>query len=192
MNRYEQTEDYQRALLLRRWIESLHSVLPTRTRGMLLRSISQITRTSAWFHTTPEQAPLAGLDPCGFIEELHRPEGGAVLGVKGVGPTTIEELRQALPSPGSPTIPRYMPPPNHPAGNSLLSHDPAVALLNDLWASLESRERLRLVELAADLVIDRCQQEPALESAKDRELAEAIKHRLREACPANTESVVTE
>jgi len=187
MNRFERTEDFHRAIQLARWIESMPDRLRIRTRNMVLRSTARITRPSSWFHETPEEAPLAGLDPWGFIEQLHRPDGGVLLGVKGIGPATIKELRQALPPPGSPDIPRYLPSSHHRTGSSLLSTDPAVTMLNELWVCLEPRERLRTVELAAELVINRCQQEDAPEPTEDTVLAEAIKRRLREACLANAE-----
>jgi hypothetical protein len=180
MGQFERSEDFQRAIQLKRWIESTPDTLPTRTRGMVLRSLSLITRPQPSSLRIPEEAPLAGLDPRGFIEQLHRPEGGAVAKVSGIGPATIEELRAALPPPGDPRIPSYAPPTPTASHSPLPSGDPVGLLLNELWACLGEQERLRLVELAVDLVIERARDQEAPELTEAKEIAEAVKRRIEE------------
>lgn len=178
MGQLERSEDFQRAIQLKRWVESMQDALPTRTRGMLVRSLALITRPERSSWHIPEEAPLAGLDPRGFIEQLHRPDGGAVARVSGIGPATIAELRAALPPPGDPRIPLYTPPTPRASHSPLPSDDPAGVLLNELWAYLGEQERLRLAELAADLLIERAheQETPELKGAK--EIAGAVKRRI--------------
>lgn len=174
----ERSEDFQRAIQLKRWIGSMQDTLPLRTRMMVLRSLSLITRPGRSASRIPEEAPLAGLDPRGFIEQLHRPDGGAVAKASGIGPATIAELRLALPPPGDPAIPPYAPP------APLLSHrsDSVEAILNTLWACMGDQERLRLVKLAADLVVDRAHQQHALAPMQEEAFAEALKRRIEEMC----------
>jgi hypothetical protein len=54
------------------------------------------------------------------------------------------------------------------------------AILNTLWACLGDQERLRLVKLAADLVIERAHQHQALEPMQEEHLAEALKRWIAE------------
>lgn len=175
---FERSEDFQRAIQLKRWLESMPDALPTRTRGMVLRSLTLITRPDPSSFRVPEEAPLAGLDPRGFIEQLHRPEGGAVARVSGIGPATIEELRAALPPPGDPSIPSYAPSTPTTSRRPHPSDDPVGILLNELWACLAEQDRLHLVELAAELVIERIHQQETPERMEAKETAEAVKRQL--------------
>ena len=181
MSRFERSEAVQRAMLLKRWIEATAGALPMRTKNRVLWDLSTIIRPSSWSREAPEEAPLFGLDPQGFIEQLHSPNGGAVRHVKGIGPAMIAELRQALPQPGSPAILEYVPPAHQRTASSLLSRDQAVAMLDALWDCLEPRERLRTLELAADLVLERLQGKDDLASVEDKAIAEEIKRRTGEA-----------
>lgn len=178
MGSIERSEDFQRAIQLKRWLESMPDVLPTRTRGMVLRSLTLITRPEPSSFRVPEEAPLAGLDPRGFIEQLHCPDGGAVAKVSGIGPATIEELRAALPQPGDSSIPSYTRP--HPTSSQqpLPSDTSASVLLNELWGYLGDQERLQLVELAADLVLAHMHEQETAECRDAKEIAEAIKRRI--------------
>lgn len=180
MRRFERSEDFQRAIQLKRWIESMPEALPTRTRGMVLRSLSLITRPGLSAYRVPEEAPLAGLDPRGFIEQLHRPDGGAVAKVSGIGPATIVELRAALPPPDDPRIPSYAPTTPTASQRPLPADNPVGSLLNELWACLDEQGRLRLVELAADLVIEHAHEQGTPELMEEQELAEEVKNRIEE------------
>lgn len=179
MSRFVRSEDFHRAIQLMRWIE-MQDVLPIRTRGMVLRSLTLITRPGRSSRHVPEEAPLAGLDPRGFLEQLHRPEGGVVADVIGIGPATIEALRAALPSPNDLTVPTYSPPTSSRSDSPFMSDDLIDMMLNELWACLGDEERRRLVALAADLVIERVYERETLASMKEKGLAEAVKRQLAE------------
>ena len=176
----ERSEDFHRAIQLQRWIESMKNVVPTRIRGMVLRSLSLIIRPDSSSFRVPEEAPLAGLDPRGFIEQLHRPDGGTIAKVSGIGPATIEELRRTLPQPGDPHIPSYTPAAQTASASQRVSEDLAGTLLKELWVYLDEQERLRLVELAVDLVITRVHEQETHEVLEEQELAGSVKRRIEE------------
>lgn len=180
MGTLERSEDFQRAIQLQRWMESMKNVVPTRIRGMVLRSLSLIIRPERSSFRVPEEAPLAGLDPRGFIEQLHCPDGGAVAKVSGIGPVTIAELRRALPQPDDPRIPSYASVTSTTIQRPLTSNDPAGTLLNGLWVCLSEQERLHLVRLAADLVSTRVHEQETPELLEVKKLTEAVKRWVEE------------
>ncbi|MEI6777033.1 MAG: hypothetical protein WCK70_09030 [Chloroflexales bacterium] len=99
----------ERAEAVRFWLLGLP--LSSRVTSAIQRELGAIISDDPGEYTYG-QRPLAGLNVADFIDELHRPNGGAVGRVKRVSDSVLNEIRAAIRA----TSKRYVQVPSTPAG----------------------------------------------------------------------------
>jgi|GEM_PF-1446479 len=93
-------QDVARAEALAAWLRA--QPIGRAARAALLRDLALLAEAPA---SDGRPARLRGLDPAAFVAQLHRPDGGAVAAVPGIGPLRLAKLRRALPPAAAPAPP---------------------------------------------------------------------------------------
>ena len=89
----EENPDVARAQELIAWLRK--QSISRRSRAALLSDLQIVTGERP---ADGREARLRGLDPAGFVEQLHAPGGGVLASVPGVGEATIAALRGRIPA----------------------------------------------------------------------------------------------